>query len=193
MGDKMMSVKERNKQIKKVLAKEFGYRNVKVKGGKGTAYGWVDIIIEVPKPHPLTCEEWEKEKNKDKDIWVSTVMFGLCDECREVIDKTKDRVWEILRETGLINEIGTYYDDMGFERKECIIEVKLVDREHKIREKDEIRKNGYKIVYEDSWTWIYFDEKPSEEIRQRLKEQGFRFSRRRMAWYKTEKVEVRLN
>jgi len=164
---------------------------VRVRGGRGTAYGWVHIIIKVPKPHPLTCEEWEKEKNKDKDVWVSTVRFGLCDECREVIDKTKDRVWEILRETGLINEIGTYYDDMGFERKECIIKVELVDGElTKKREKGEIRKDGYKIVYEGTWTWVYFKEKPNEEIREKLKGMGFRFSKRRMAWYKPEKVEV---
>jgi len=37
----MMGVKERNKRIKEVLGREFGYKNVRVRGGRGTAYGWV--------------------------------------------------------------------------------------------------------------------------------------------------------
>jgi len=109
----MMDTSERNKQIKKVLVKEFGYKNVKVKGGKGTAYGWVNIYISVPKPHKGKCENpgWN----------------GLCEQCEAKINETRDKVWKILRKTGLTEQLYTYYDDMGYKHKECNITVKLVD------------------------------------------------------------------
>jgi hypothetical protein len=40
-------------------------------------------------------------------------------------EKVKLRAWQILKDTGLDKEIGTYYDDMNYERKECIITVEL--------------------------------------------------------------------
>ena len=46
-----MTVAERNRAIKKVLARRFGRKNVRVKGDRGTAYGWVNIYVQVPKPH----------------------------------------------------------------------------------------------------------------------------------------------
>jgi len=35
--------------IKKALAKEYGYKNVSVVNGSGTAWGWVDATITVDK------------------------------------------------------------------------------------------------------------------------------------------------
>jgi len=96
-----MRVAERNRKIKKVLAEVFGYKNVRVRGGRGTAYGWVDITIRVrrdPSKHPLEQE-----------------------------DEVKALVWNILRATGLYDELYTYYDDMGEARKECIVSVELLD------------------------------------------------------------------
>jgi len=97
----------RNRLIKKALAAEFGYENVSVKGDRGTAYGWVKIKIKARKPHSGGCE------------W-------LCPLCREEMNKIVGRVWRILKESGLERELYTYYDDIGCERKECIIEVELV-------------------------------------------------------------------
>jgi len=173
-----MDIRERNKQIKKVLAKEFGFRNVRVKGDRGTAYGWVNIYVTTRKPHKGECEPL-------------FVFGGVCDECRRVRDETERRVWQILRETGLYDELGVYYDDFGDKRTECIVTVQLKEDIEPVREREEVSNgNGYKVIHEGSWTWVEFKKKPDEEVRAKLKEQGFRFSRRRMAWYKPEKVEV---
>ena len=51
-----MDTKERNKEIKTRLEKVFG-RNVSVKGGRGTAHGWVDITIKVDDPCPFKQNE----------------------------------------------------------------------------------------------------------------------------------------
>jgi hypothetical protein len=100
-------VARRNRLIKKALAAEFGQGNVSVKGDRGTAYGWVDIKIRYKKPHNEECD-WR------------------CSLCNELRDKVKQRAWQILKDTGLDKEISTYYDDMNYEHKECIITVELV-------------------------------------------------------------------
>lgn len=53
----MMDIKIRNKQIKTILSKEFGGKNVSVTGGKGTAYGWVGITIKASDPCPFRQHE----------------------------------------------------------------------------------------------------------------------------------------
>jgi len=102
-----LRVATRNRLIKKVLSSEFGRDNVSVRGSRGSAYGWVDIKIKAKKPHGWECD-WR------------------CSLCREVSDKIKERAWQILKETGLDRELYTYYDDMGYEHKKCIITVELV-------------------------------------------------------------------
>jgi len=101
-----LRVAERNRAIKKALSKVFGRENVRVRGDRGTAYGWVDITITQPKNHK--CDgNWR------------------CQECIKQIEEIKRRVWDILKETGLINYLYTYYNDMNERRYECIVEVKL--------------------------------------------------------------------
>lgn len=39
------------------------------------------------------------------------------------------------------------------------------------------------VVYERSWTWLYFADKPDEHLRQRLSDAGAGFTSKRMAWY----------
>jgi len=102
-----MRVAERNRRIKKALSRVFGRENVRVRGDRGTAYGWVNITVIQPKPHNGDCD-WR------------------CEECRRKRESVKQRVWEVLRETGLINHLHTYYDDMGYRRYECIIQVNLI-------------------------------------------------------------------
>ncbi|MGC8936543.1 MAG: hypothetical protein ACP5KV_04170 [Candidatus Methanomethylicaceae archaeon] len=101
------SVARRNKLIKKALVAEFGHGNVSVRGDRGTAYGWVSIKVKVKKPHNGKCD-WR------------------CRLCIDTRNKVTERVWRILEETGLDKELGTYYDDMGWERKEYTINVELV-------------------------------------------------------------------
>ena len=102
-----MRVAERNRAIKKALAKVFGFQNVRVKGDRGTAYGWVDITIIQPKNHE--CDgDWR------------------CQECSKQTDEVKRKVWDILKETGLIKHLYTYYNDMNEKRYQCTITVKLI-------------------------------------------------------------------
>ena len=144
----MLSVKERNRLIKKVLAKEFGYKNVRVKGLRGTAYNWVHITVTVPKPHVGSCEEWEKQKNEGKKVYVSTIRFGECEECKNKKDETKRRIWEILEENDLVKELGRYYDDMLYWQYECIIDVKLVELDTNKKDRPKIIEGNkyYKVV-----------------------------------------------
>lgn len=100
-----LSVAERNRLIKKALRKAF--LNVSVRGDRGTAYGWVNIRITEKKPHNEDCD-WH------------------CPTCSDKREQIRRRVWEILKETGLIHHLYKYTDDMGDTREECIVEVFLV-------------------------------------------------------------------
>lgn len=43
-----MEIAKRNRLIKKVLEQHFGRGNVRVRGDRGTAYGWVSVTITAP-------------------------------------------------------------------------------------------------------------------------------------------------
>ncbi len=101
-----LSVAERNRLIKRALARVFGRENVRVRGSRGTAYGWVKITVRRPKPHEGECD------------WT-------CERCERVRRETENRVWDILSRTRLINYLYTYYTDMGEPRKECTVVVDL--------------------------------------------------------------------
>ena len=90
----------RNKRIKTALAKHFGYKNVSVRSGSGTASGWVNIRVTVPP--------------KDGTYWLD-----------KYINETQEKVWKILREENLLDELSVWYDEMGNKRYECIVEVKI--------------------------------------------------------------------
>lgn len=79
-----MRVAERNRAIKSVMEQAFGRGRVRVRGSRGTAYGWVDVRIS-----------WAP-----RDADQSSAMRSL--------------VWRLLDAAGLSGEIGTYgYDDAG--------------------------------------------------------------------------------
>lgn len=79
-----MTTAERNRAIKATLTKAFGQGNVRVRGNRGTAYGWVDVHINWT---PLDA-----------------------DQAREM----KGLVWQLLAAADLSKEIDTYgYDDPG--------------------------------------------------------------------------------
>jgi hypothetical protein len=42
---------------------------------------------------------------------------------------------------------------------------------------------SHTVTHEGDWTWISFTRKPAEVVRERLKAEGFRWGRRRKAWY----------
>ena len=47
-----MDIKARNKEVKRILSKEYGRKNVSVTGGKGTSWGWCYVEIKTPDPCP---------------------------------------------------------------------------------------------------------------------------------------------
>ncbi|MGD9101263.1 MAG: hypothetical protein PVF45_12355 [Anaerolineae bacterium] len=50
---------------------------------------------------------------------------------------------------------------------------------------------GYTVEYDRDWTWLHFDAKPPEPIREALKRTfGARWSRKRRAWYIRRRVEA---
>lgn len=79
-----MTIAERNRAIKRALERAFGRGKVRVRGSRGTAYGWVSVHID-----------WTP-----RDI----------DQARAM----KEQVWNLLRAAKLEQEIGTYgYNDPG--------------------------------------------------------------------------------
>jgi len=101
------AAEERKRRIKTVLAREFGYRNVRVWGNR-TPLEWLKIRIKAPKPHEGPCPD-----------------HRMCDACYETVQEIEKKVWEILKESGVYQEIDTYYDDRGKARKRCMIDVDL--------------------------------------------------------------------
>lgn len=48
---------------------------------------------------------------------------------------------------------------------------------------------AFTVTHDRGWTWVTFMAKPSEAVRDALKQQGFRWSSRRKAWYTQRAVE----
>lgn len=92
-----MTTAQRNRKIKTILAAEFGADKVWVRGDRGTAYGWVNVYLDVPKPEPQLNETGS----------------AYTPEAREFAEKTKARVWELIAAADDV-KIGTYgYDHPG--------------------------------------------------------------------------------
>ena len=96
-----MNIKERNKQIKKVLSKKFGSKNVSVRGARGTATGWV--YIDINAGERLSSEEMYTDEEKNK-------LNRVRDEAERLIQNVK---------------FYTYIDDMNYEHKEYILQTNL--------------------------------------------------------------------
>jgi len=83
-GENTMTIAERNRAIKKTLETAFGRGKVRVRGSRGTAYGWVSVNIDWT---PLDADQASEMRSK---------------------------VWQLLLAAGPGKEIGTYgYDDPG--------------------------------------------------------------------------------
>ena len=104
----------RVKPIKKALAKKYGFKNVSVKNGEGTAWGWVRAKIETNKPSDCSCSPNET----------------YCQSCRNKINETSREAegiaFEALRKENL--KFYTYSSDDGYgtETSEFILQVNLV-------------------------------------------------------------------
>ena len=138
---KQLTTAERNRAIKKALSKEFGAKNVHVIGDKGTAYGWVKVLITLP-----------------VGFEIKTTEGYYTEEAGEYISKNDKLVIEILKNEGLWNQLGIYYDDMNEKRKEILIDVKLVEGvkqqktlEEEVLEYMKTKLNGAEPLVSGEW------------------------------------------
>jgi hypothetical protein len=109
--------------VKKALAEKYGYKNVSVENGRGTAWGWVEAKVSVKKPLECSCT--------DGDATGSFFGKGLdCQACKEKINKTSQEAtsisYESVKNAGL--EFYTYTSDDGYntERSEFLLQVSLI-------------------------------------------------------------------
>jgi hypothetical protein len=104
-GVSQMDVKARNKQVKAILSKQYGRGNVSVKGGRGTAHGWCEVYITIPRPEGCTC-----------------VPEGFyCQACKDAMNGKGKEAESLL--SGV--EFYKYPDDMGGDNKELLIQVSI--------------------------------------------------------------------
>lgn len=101
------------KPIKSALSKKYGYKNVSVKNGRGTAWGWVEAYVNISKPEGCTCKENDP----------------YCQVCRNLINQAHDEgrmlSYEAIKEAGL--KFYTYFSDDGYgtERDEFLLTINL--------------------------------------------------------------------
>lgn len=104
---------QRNRAIKKALVNHYGKlcaTLISVKGDTGTAYGWINIRIELPAPAGHVHD---------------TMNYGYCRSCNDNYRKESQTVSSICHTTAkeIGSYIGTYCSDMGEDRDEILINI----------------------------------------------------------------------
>ena len=95
-----MDSKKRNQIIKAALAERFGYPNVSVKSGTGTARHWVEVRLTL-------WQDREKGYITEKGMRVAQNM--AVEEARRIVEKTGVK-------------IDTYISDDGFDSEgQCLL------------------------------------------------------------------------
>lgn len=102
----MDQTKENAKVIKKILSNLFGYQNVTVRKGSGTATGWITAHVNLFKDEYCTCEETLKVYGYPK----------TCPSCKQQMAGAHTRFNDARGNYKL--DLYTYSDDMGGEN-EC--------------------------------------------------------------------------
>jgi hypothetical protein len=131
----MNTITERNKRIKQALLKFYSYKDVVVKGDRGTAYGWVKIKVMVDRPINCHCKIIEEVAtwSKDKHIYKYRGQLDpnnnrssyMCEECLKVYLKNYKKVNEII--SSFNKEFSTFIADDGYntEHREVIVQVEV--------------------------------------------------------------------
>ena len=86
-------------KIKQALKPLFGWSNIKVRRGKGTAYGWIHIDIDISDSEYVEGVEFSKEG----ELYTTQE--------RELISNLKAKVEKIAHK---VADIGYYYRDSGY-------------------------------------------------------------------------------
>ena len=110
MANQMCSI------AKKALTKRYGYRNVSVKNGTGTAWGWLHVNIKYPKAIPCTCEH---------NAWG---VLNYCQPCKETM-RTQEKLAEAIVREALASEdkkLYTYDTDGMGDHEEMLLDITLI-------------------------------------------------------------------
>ena len=106
-----MDIKQRNKNLKKTLTKVFNKNQVSVRGGTGTATGWVDIDITLSEPINCQCDKMFGT-GMDRQP-------GYCPICKDLLNKARERADNAIKDI----EFYTHTDDCNAEHKEYVLQV----------------------------------------------------------------------
>jgi hypothetical protein len=83
-----MNIAERNRAIKRTLARVFGRDKIKVRGSRGTGYGWVSVDIDYT---PLDVEQRQELVKLCKQLLrTAKIDLGFCytdDTCQYTSDQ----------------------------------------------------------------------------------------------------------
>ena len=90
-----MTTAQRNRAIKKMLINKTGNKSIKLKGGTGTAYGWIHINLDIVKPDACRCipREWQN-----------------CRPCKDFRHETSNNVEKLIVDS-FKDELRTYMSD----------------------------------------------------------------------------------
>lgn len=113
-ANRVHNVDPTNAVVKQALVEKFGFKNVSVKSGRGTASSWVEAYVKVD---AIECADHELYKND---------FYPRC-ECRKLINKLNDEaneaVYKAMKENNL--SFSTYCADDGYnsEHDEFLLQV----------------------------------------------------------------------
>ncbi len=102
--------------VKQALAATYGYQNVKVRRGRGTAAGWVEASVTIRGKAP-TCAACPAS------------VYGRCSQCAEKVRairaQAENIAYEAVQKAGL--RFGIYYPDDGYgtARSEFLLDVRF--------------------------------------------------------------------
>ena len=96
--------------IKKALSQKYGHKNISVKNGKGTAWGWINISIKI---------------NRTEACLTPSQKYCNCQVCR-LIEREEQPQANLLIKTALEAsnlKLYSYHDDMGGNNEKIIVDI----------------------------------------------------------------------
>lgn len=103
-----------NRYIKNALGSRYGRSRVSVKSATGTARGWTEIIVQVPKPPDCYCEK-------------GNALCRMCVDTRQnATDEARKITYAAQEKSG--EKFSTYCNDEG-ETRECVtLQVYVIEK-----------------------------------------------------------------
>lgn len=121
----MNSCTERTKRVKQALIKIFPYKDVSVKNGRGTAYGWVNVSITTDLPKDCKCKFANGDGYKYRLPLDSVRRTYFCQACDELHKETEEKANKAIDKSAV--EFGVYYPDTGYNdsRRELMVNINV--------------------------------------------------------------------